>query len=66
MGLGYAFEPEVLEPLRTGRLQRVLEPYAATIAGFFLYFPSRARRSAPLNLFVAAAKELAVRAVTGP
>lgn len=61
MGLAYAFEPMVREQLRTGRLQRVLEPYAATIAGFFLYFPSRAQRSAPLRLFVDAAKELAVR-----
>jgi DNA-binding transcriptional LysR family regulator len=62
MGLAYAFEPMVLEPLRTGRLQRVLEPYAATIAGFFLYFPSRAQRSGPLRLFVDTAKKLAVRA----
>ncbi len=61
MGLAYAFEPMVLEQLRTGRLQRVLEAYAATIAGFFLYFPSRSQRSAPLGLFVAAARELAVR-----
>ncbi|WP_242392235.1 LysR family transcriptional regulator [Anaeromyxobacter oryzisoli] len=62
MGLAYAFEPMVLEPLSTGRLQRVLEPYAATIAGFFLYFPSRAQRSGPLRLFVDTAKKLAVRA----
>ena len=61
MGLAYAFEPMVQEQLRTGRLQRVLEPYAATIAGFFLYFPSRAQRSMPLRLFVETAKELAVR-----
>jgi len=49
--------------LRTGSLQRVLEPYAATVPGFFIYFPSRAQRSAPLHLFVEAARELAVRAV---
>ena len=63
MGLAYAFEPMVQEQLRTGRLQRVLEPYAATIAGFFLYFPSRAQRSTPLRLFVETAKELAIRGV---
>jgi DNA-binding transcriptional LysR family regulator len=63
IGLAYAFEPMVQEQLRTGRLQRVLEPYAATIAGFFLYFPSRAQRSTPLRLFVEAAKELALRGV---
>jgi DNA-binding transcriptional LysR family regulator len=61
----YAFEPMVLEQLRAGRLQRVLERYAPTVPGFFLYFPSVARRSVPLRLFVeAAAKELAVRALT--
>ena len=63
LGLAYASEPMVTEPLRDGRLQRVLEPYAPTVPGFFLYFPSRAQRSAPLRLFVEAAKELAVRAV---
>jgi DNA-binding transcriptional LysR family regulator len=63
MGLAYAFEPSVQEQLRRGTLQRVLEPYAATIAGFFLYFPSRSQRSAPLRVFVEAAKELAGRAV---
>jgi hypothetical protein len=42
---------------------RVLERYAPTVPGFFLYFcfPSVARRSAPLRLFIEAAKALAVR-----
>ena len=62
LGLAYAFEPMVEEQLRTGRLRRVLESYAPTVPGFFLYFPSRAQRSAPLRLFVEAAKELLVRA----
>jgi DNA-binding transcriptional LysR family regulator len=62
-GLAYAFEPLVMEQLRTGRLSRVLEPYAPTVPGFFLYFPSLAQRSAPLGLFVEAARELSVRAV---
>jgi DNA-binding transcriptional LysR family regulator len=63
LGLAYALEPMVLEQLRSGRLKRVLEPYAPTVPGFFLYFPSQARHSTPLRLFVEAAKELAVRAV---
>ncbi|MFY0566011.1 LysR family transcriptional regulator [Archangium lansingense] len=63
LGLAYAFEPVVAEQLRTGRLVLVLEPYAPTVPGFFLYFPSRAQRSTPLRLFVEAAKELAARAV---
>ena len=65
LGLAYAFEPMVSEQLRAGRLRRVLEPYAASAPGYFLYFPSRAQRSTPLRLFVLAAKELAVRAVQG-
>jgi DNA-binding transcriptional LysR family regulator len=60
-GLTYAFEPMVREQLRTGRLKVVLEAYAPTVPGFFLFFPSRAHRSPPLRLFIDAAKELAVR-----
>ena len=63
LGLAYAVEPLVAEQLRTGKLQRVLEGYAPTVPGFFLYYPSRARSSAPLRLFIEAAKELAVRGV---
>lgn len=63
VGLAYAFEPMVRDQLRSGRLRIVLERYAPTVPGFFLYFPSVARRSAPLRLFVEVAKELAVRSV---
>ncbi|WNG48142.1 LysR family transcriptional regulator [Archangium minus] len=63
LGLAYAFEPVVAERLRTGQLVRVLEPYAPTVPGFFLYFPSRAQRSTPLRLFVEAARELAAKTV---
>ncbi len=62
-GLTYAFEPNVQEQLRSGRLKVVLEAYAPTVPGFFLYFPGRAQRSPPLRLFIEAAKELALRAV---
>jgi DNA-binding transcriptional LysR family regulator len=63
VGLAYVLEPMVRESLRTGRLKIVLERYAPTVPGFFLYFSSVARRSAPLRLFVETAKELAVRAI---
>ena len=63
LGLAYAFEPVVIEQIRAGRLRRVLEPYAASIPGYCIYFPSRAQRSAPLRLFIEAAKEFAVRGV---
>jgi len=63
LGLAYTAEPTVMQQLDTGRLERVLERYAPTVPGFFLYFPSLAQRSPPLRLFVEAAKELAVRGV---
>jgi DNA-binding transcriptional LysR family regulator len=59
LGLAYAMEPMVQEQLRAGTLRRVLEPYASTVPGFFLYFPSRAQRSTPLRVFVETAQELA-------
>jgi DNA-binding transcriptional LysR family regulator len=58
-GLTYVMEPNVAEQLRKGRLRPVLESYAATVPGFFLYFPSRAQSSSALRLFVEAARELA-------
>ena len=59
LGLAYAFEPMVMEQVKAGRLKIVLERYAPTVPGFFLYYPSRAQRSGPLRLFVETAKELA-------
>lgn len=58
LGLVYAFEPLVREAVRAKRLRIVLERYAPTVPGFFLYYPSVARRSPPLRLFVEAAREL--------
>lgn len=58
MGLLYAFEPMILDRLKSGRLRVVLERYAPTVPGFFLYYPSRAQRSAPLRLLVEAASEV--------
>ena len=63
LGLAYTFEPAVAELLRSGRLRKVLEPYAPLVPGFFLYYPSRAQSSPALRLFVEAARELSVRAV---
>jgi DNA-binding transcriptional LysR family regulator len=63
LGLAYILEPMVVESLRTGRLVRVLESYAPTVPGFFLYYPSRAQRSPALRLFVDTARELASLAV---
>jgi DNA-binding transcriptional LysR family regulator len=58
LGLAYAFEPAVKESLRKKRLKIVLEDYAPTVPGFFLYFPSRAQRTPALRLFVETARAL--------
>jgi DNA-binding transcriptional LysR family regulator len=59
VGLMYAFEPQVVDDLRANSLRLVLEPYAAAVPGFFLYFPSRAQVSPALRAFVDVARELA-------
>ena len=59
VGLVYAFEPQITDELRSGSLRLVLEPYAAAVPGFFLYFPSRAQVSPALRAFVDVARELA-------
>ena len=57
VGLLYTFEPQIAAELRRGSLRLVLEPYAAAVPGFFLYFPSRAQVSPALRAFVAMARE---------
>ena len=66
LGLVYTFEPAVASRVRSGRLQRVLEAYAPTVPGFFLYYPSSARCADPLRLFIDVAKELSARAPPAP
>jgi len=58
LGLVYVPEPLVAQQLLDGRLHVVLGSHAPTVPGFFLYFPSRAQRSAALRLFVEIAREL--------
>ncbi len=65
VGLFYTFEPLITEPLRRGTLRVVLEPYAAAVPGFFLYFPSRAQVSPALRAFVDVARALRVQAGAG-
>lgn len=58
LGLAYAPEPHIRDDLDAGRLVGVLESYAPTVPGYFIYYPSRAQRSTPLRLFVETAKEV--------
>ncbi len=61
LGLTYVAEPSVTQELNTGRLEIVLDEFAAAVPGFFLYYPSRAQRSAPLAAFIETAREVLKR-----
>ena len=61
VGLLYTFEPQIADELQRGSLRLLLEPYAAAVPGFFLYFPSRAQVSPALRAFVDVARELAAK-----
>jgi DNA-binding transcriptional LysR family regulator len=58
-GLLYTLEAVIADDLARGRLRVVLEPYAPSVPGLFLYFPSRAQVSPALRAFVAVAREVA-------
>lgn len=66
LGLAYVLDAMVEEAIRKGRLRVVLDAYAPTVPGYFLYFPSRSQRSEPLRLFVELAKEILGREGTKP
>ena len=57
IGLIYTLEPLVAEDLERGALRVVLEAFAPTVPGLFLYFPSRAQVSPPLRAFLAFVRE---------
>jgi DNA-binding transcriptional LysR family regulator len=61
VGLIYLFEPEIADELRRGSLRLVLEPYAAAVPGFFLYFPSRSQVSPAFRAFVDVARAQTAR-----
>jgi DNA-binding transcriptional LysR family regulator len=61
LGLAYTFEPLVAERVRRGILRLVLEPFAASVPGFFLYFPSRAQVSPAFRAFMDTAREMTER-----
>ncbi len=52
MGLAQAPAPVVDGAVRAGKLVRLLEPYAPTTPGVFLYYPSRYRMTPKLRAFV--------------
>lgn len=56
VGLVYAYEPLITEELASGRLELLLEAYAAAVPGFYLYFPGRSQVSPALRAFVEVAR----------
>ncbi|RDV00871.1 LysR family transcriptional regulator [Trinickia dinghuensis] len=52
MGLAQLPEPLAAEGLRKGELMQVLEPFAPTIPGVFLYYPSRRQMMSKLRAFI--------------
>jgi DNA-binding transcriptional LysR family regulator len=62
VGLIYAMEPVIADELVRGRLRVVLDAYAPSVPGLFLYFPSRARISPAFRAFVDVARESATAA----
>ncbi len=63
LGLGFAYVPEpwFLDDIRAGRLQVVLDDYAAHVPGYFVYFPTRAQRSMPLQAFIETARDVLLK-----
>jgi DNA-binding transcriptional LysR family regulator len=59
VGIFYVLESTIADELSRGRLRVVLEPYAPTVPGLFLYYPSRAQVSPALKAFVEVAREVA-------
>jgi len=51
-GLGYVFEAQVADDIRSGRLMRVLEDWCPHYPGFFLYYPNRQLMRPALRAFV--------------
>jgi DNA-binding transcriptional LysR family regulator len=52
VGLAQVPEPIATGPLKAGKLVHVLEPFASTSPGMFLYFPSRRQTMPKLRAFI--------------
>ena len=64
VGLAQVPEPIATKALATGDLVQVLEPYAPTAPGMFLYYPSRRQMLPKLRAFIDHVKRRAVAADT--
>ena len=63
LGMAYAFEADVAEHLKAGRLVRVLKDWSWTAPGYHLYYPRQRHRAPALAAFVEAIRR---RTFMGP
>src|SRR4029077_7326778 len=61
LGLAYLLRDYIAADLAAGRLVPVLEDWTPRLSGFFLYYSSRRRMTAPLQAFIAFVKDEAKR-----
>jgi DNA-binding transcriptional LysR family regulator len=52
LGLAQRFGQQVERDLAEGRLVQVLAPYAVTLPGFYIYYPSREHLPLKLRVFI--------------
>jgi DNA-binding transcriptional LysR family regulator len=52
MGMIYTAEDAIREEVRAGKLEIVLAPFAASSAGFYLYYPSQSQALPKLRAFI--------------
>jgi DNA-binding transcriptional LysR family regulator len=52
VGLAQVPEPLAMDSIRTGELQSLLDPFAPTTPGIFLYYPNRRQMLPKLRAFV--------------
>lgn len=52
LGLIYTVEDAIKEQLRTGKLESVLDQYAPSSAGYYLYYPQKSQTQPKLRAFV--------------
>jgi DNA-binding transcriptional LysR family regulator len=66
LGLAYLLRDYIASDITAGRLVPVLEDWTPSMSGFFLYYSSRRRTTAPLQAFIAFVKDEAKQRGVAP
>jgi DNA-binding transcriptional LysR family regulator len=59
-GIIYTMESAIEKEIKSGKLEVVLGQYAATSAGFYLYYPKRSQVQPKLRVFIEHLKDWGV------